>query len=314
VNKKVVVALGGNAILQRGQKGTAEEQMENVMSTARQIVKMIKTGYEVVISHGNGPQVGAILIQNELGSQQVPPIPMDICGAESQGLIGYMLCQSLGNLMEEEGVEGRCPVCIVTQVEVDPKDKAFRNPTKPVGPFYTEDIAKKRMKSNRESWIDDAGRGWRRVVPSPDPKSIVEAGPIKCLVDEGYTVIASGGGGIPVVRGEDNRLRGVEAVIDKDLASEKLAQEIGADIFMILTDVPKVALHYGQPGETWLSHVTTEELKGFARQGHFKSGSMGPKVTAAIRFVEAGGEKAIISSLHEALDALEGKSGTHITR
>jgi carbamate kinase len=314
VKEKIVVALGGNAILQRGQKGTATEQMENVITTARQIVKMIQAGYEVVISHGNGPQVGAILIQNELGTEKVPAMPMDICGAESQGLIGYMLCQALDNVMAEEAIQGRRPVCVVTQVEVDPEDEAFSKPTKPVGPFYSEEIARQRMKENQETWIDDSGRGWRRVVPSPDPKSIVEAEPIRHLVDEGYTVIASGGGGIPVVRDGENRLRGVEAVIDKDLASEKLAQEIDADIFMILTDVPKVALNYGTPEETWLGHVSAEELKGFEKEGHFKSGSMGPKVAAAVRFVEAGGKKAIISGLHEASAALEGNAGTHVTK
>lgn len=314
MKQKVVVALGGNAILQRGQKGTAEEQMENVMSTARQIVDMIRAGYEVVISHGNGPQVGAILIQHELGSKQVPPMPMDVCGAESQGLIGYMLSQAVGNILEEEGLDGRRPVCIVTQVEVDPSDDAFQNPTKPVGPFYSEEIARRRMESNRETWIDDSGRGWRRVVPSPDPKRIVEAAPIRELVERGYTVIASGGGGIPVVRGDDGALHGVEAVIDKDLASEELAREIGADVFMILTDVPKVAIHYGEPQEMWLGHVSVEELKRFARQGHFKSGSMGPKVEAAVRFVEAGGMKAVISSLHDAVQALKGEAGTQIAR
>jgi len=314
VREKVVVALGGNAILQRGQKGTAAEQMENVMVTARQIVQMIQAGYEVVISHGNGPQIGAILIQNELGSEKVPAMPMDVCGAESQGLIGYMLCQALENVMEEKKLAGYRPVCVVTRVEVDPEDEAFRRPTKPVGPFYTEDIAKHRMKNYHETWIDDAGRGWRRVVPSPDPKSIIESGPIRRLVESGYTVIASGGGGIPVVRDAGKGFRGVEAVIDKDLASEKLAQEIGADVFMILTDVPKVAIHYGTPEETWLGQVSTEELKAFEREGHFKSGSMGPKVAAAIRFVEAGGKKAIISGLHDALKALEGDAGTQVRK
>jgi carbamate kinase len=314
LREKVVVALGGNAILQRGQKGTAAEQMENVMITARQIVQMIQAGYEVVISHGNGPQIGAILIQNELGSEKVPAMPMDFCGAESQGLIGYMLCQALENVMGEENLAECRPVCVITRVEVDREDEAFHRPTKPVGPFYTEEIAKHRMETNHETWIDDAGRGWRRVVPSPDPKRIVEAGPIKRLVESGYTVIASGGGGIPVVRDAEKGYCGVEAVIDKDLASEKLAQEIGADVFMILTDVPKVAINYGTPDETWLGHVSTEELKAFEKEGHFKSGSMGPKVAAAVRFVEAGGKRAIISGLHDALKALKGEAGTHVRK
>ncbi|MDN5318069.1 MAG: carbamate kinase [Thermovirga sp.] len=311
--QKVVVALGGNAILQRGQKGTAEEQMANVMVTARQIVEMIEKGYEVVVSHGNGPQVGAILIQNELGSKQVPPMPMDVCGAESQGLIGYMLVQAIDNMLTLRNIEGRRPVCCVTRVEVDPNDEAFKNPTKPVGPFYSEEVARQRMAEKQETWINDAGRGWRRVVPSPNPIHIVEADPIRDLVDRGYTVIASGGGGIPVVKGADGLYKGVEAVIDKDLASERLAQEVNADVFMILTDVPKVALNYGKPNETWLGHVSAEELAKYQEEGHFKAGSMGPKVAAALRFVKNGGKRAIIASLNEALQALEGEAGTQIT-
>jgi len=311
--QRVVVALGGNAILQRGQKGTAEEQMANVMVTARQIVEMLEKGYEVVVSHGNGPQVGAILIQNELGSKQVPPMPMDVCGAESQGLIGYMLSQAIDNLLKLRNIEDHCPVCFVTRVEVDPNDEAFKKPTKPVGPFYSEEVARQRMKEKGESWINDAGRGWRRVVPSPNPLHIVEAEPIKDLVERGYTVIASGGGGIPVIRDSEGLYKGVEAVIDKDLASERLAQEVNADVFMILTDVPKVALNYGKSDETWLGHVPADELSKYQEEGHFKAGSMGPKVAAALRFVKNGGKKAIIASLNEALRALKGEAGTQIT-
>jgi len=311
--QRVVVALGGNAILQRGQKGTAEEQMANVMVTARQIVEMLEKGYEVVVSHGNGPQVGAILIQNELGSKQVPPMPMDVCGAESQGLIGYMLSQAIDNLLKLRNIEDHCPVCFVTRVEVDPNDEAFKKPTKPVGPFYSEEVARQRMEEKGETWINDAGRGWRRVVPSPNPLHIVEAEPIKDLVERGYTVIASGGGGIPVIRDSEGLYKGVEAVIDKDLASERLAQEVNADVFMILTDVPKVALNYGKPDETWLGHVSADELSKYQEEGHFKAGSMGPKVAAALRFVKNGGKKAIIASLNEALQALKGEAGTQIT-
>ncbi|MGD9822351.1 MAG: carbamate kinase, partial [Aminobacteriaceae bacterium] len=197
---RVLVALGGNAILQRGQKGNAAEQRDNVQKTVDQIVRMIRAGHEVVVTHGNGPQVGAILIQNELGSASVPAMPMDVCGAESQGLIGYMFCQSFHNTLALEGLSGHEPACVVTQVEVDPADPAFTHPTKPVGPFYTEDAAKNRMAETGEFWIDDAGRGWRRVVPSPDPKSIVEKDVINTLLEKGFTVIASGGGGIPVIR------------------------------------------------------------------------------------------------------------------
>ncbi len=309
---RVLVALGGNAILQPGQKGVAAEQRENVQKTVDQIVRMIRASHEVVITHGNGPQVGAILIQNELGAAKVPAMPMDICGAESQGLIGYMFCQSLGNTMLREGIPGREPVCLVTRVEVDPADPAFAHPTKPVGPFSTEEAARRRMAETNERWIDDAGRGWRRVVASPDPKGIVERNVITALVAKGFVVVASGGGGIPVIRRSDGSLEGVEAVIDKDLAGERLAAEVGADVLMILTDVPAVAVHYRQPGERWLGKVTTDEVEAFEKEGHFRAGSMGPKVKAALRFVRNGGKRALIASLNNAIEALDGTSGTQI--
>ena len=275
---RVLVALGGNAILQRGQKGNAAEQRDNVQKTVDQIVRMIRAGHEVVVTHGNGPQVGAILIQNELGSASVPAMPMDVCGAESQGLIGYMFCQSFHNTLALEGLSGHEPACVVTQVEVDPADPAFTHPTKPVGPFYTEDAAKNRMAETGEFWIDDAGRGWRRVVPSPDPKSIVEKDVINSLLEKGFTVIASGGGGIPVIRKSDGTYQGVEAVIDKDLAGERLAAAVKADLLMILTDVPRVAINYNTPNQKWLETLTVTEMEALEKEGHFKAGSMGPKV------------------------------------
>ncbi len=305
---RVLVALGGNAILQRGQKGNAAEQRENVQKTVTQIVRMIRAGHEVVVTHGNGPQVGAILIQNELGSSSVPAMPMDVCGAESQGLIGYMFCQSFHNTLAAEGIHTHEPVCLVTQVQVDPSDPAFVHPTKPVGPFYTEEAAKKRMDATGETWIDDAGRGWRRVVPSPDPKSIVEKDVINALLEKGFIVIASGGGGIPVIRNQDGTYQGVEAVIDKDLAGERLAAAVNADLLMILTDVPRVAIHYNSPNQKWLENVTVSEMEQLEKEGHFKAGSMGPKVRAAVRFVRNGGDRAVIASLEEALEALGGKS------
>ncbi len=309
---RVLVALGGNAILQRGQQGLASEQRANVQKTVDQIVRMIKAGHEVVVTHGNGPQVGALLIQNELGSASVPAMPMDICGAESQGLIGYMFCQSFRNTFAREGVAGREPVCLVTQVEVDPEDPAFAHPTKPVGPFYTEEAAKKRVEESGETWINDAGRGWRRVVPSPDPRAIVEKDVINSLLEKGFTVIASGGGGIPVIRRPDGQYEGVEAVIDKDLAGEILAASVKADILMILTDVPQVAVHYGAPQQQWLGRLTLTEMEALEKEGHFKAGSMGPKVKAILRFVRSGGERGVIASLEEALEALEGRAGTQI--
>ena len=312
--KRVVIALGGNAILQRGQKGTYEEQMENVRKTARQIADIIEKGYEVVITHGNGPQVGALLLQMDAGEELygIPAQPMDVAGAMTQGQIGYMIGQALINELRKRGIEK--PVAtIVTQTLVDKNDPAFQNPSKPVGPFYDEETARKLAKEKGWRVIEDAGRGWRRVVPSPDPKGHVEAPVIQELVEKGFIVIASGGGGVPVIE-EDGQLKGVEAVIDKDLAGEKLAEEVKADIFMILTDVNGAAINYGTPEERWLGKVTVEELKRYYGEGHFRKGSMGPKVLAIIRFLEWGGERGIIASLDRAVEALEGKTGTQVVR
>lgn len=311
MNKRVVIALGGNAILQRGQKGTDKDQRASVRSTVTQIVKMIDAGYEVVLTHGNGPQVGAILIQNEAGRDKVPAMPMDVCGAESQGFIGYLFVQEFKKALIAKGIDKE-PLCLVTQVEVSLEDPAFANPTKPVGPFYDEATAKSRMESSGENWVEDSGRGWRRVVPSPKPTNIVERQAIKELADRGYVVVASGGGGIPVVKEPDGSYLGVEAVIDKDLAGELLAHQVKAGIFMILTDVPKVALNYGKPDEKWLGKVGIKEMKGYQAEDHFKAGSMGPKVAAAMAFVENGGSRAIIANLDQALEALDGTAGTQI--
>ena len=311
--KRVVIALGGNAILQRGQRGTYEEQMENVMKTAKQIVDIIEKGYEVVITHGNGPQVGALLLHMDAGQaiHGIPAQPMDVAGAMTQGQIGYMIGQALINELRKRGIEK--PVAtIVTQSIVDKKDPAFQNPSKPVGPFYDEETAKKLAEEKGWTIIEDAGRGWRRVVPSPDPKGHVEAPVIVDLVEKGFIVIASGGGGVPVVE-ENGQLRGVEAVIDKDLAGERLAEEVKADIFMILTDVNGAAINFGKPDEKWLEAVTVDELKHYYEEGHFRKGSMGPKVLAAIRFVEWGGERAVIAALDRAVEALEEKTGTQVT-
>ncbi len=312
MKERVVVALGGNAILQRGQRGTAAEQLENVRLTAEQIVKMIEAGYEVIITHGNGPQVGAILIQNELGARQVPPMPMDVCGSESQGFIGYMFCQALSNALQEKGLGAVLPVCIVTRVEVLETDVAFLKPSKPVGPFFTEEEARRRISERGETWIEDAGRGWRRVVPSPDPKEIVEKDAVTSLVEKGFVVVASGGGGIPVIRHPSGSLKGVEAVIDKDLAAERLALDVKADLLMILTDVSQVLLDYRLPSERPIGTVESFELEQYKEQGHFKAGSMGPKVEATLRFVKNGGKRAIIARLDEALEALKGTRGTQV--
>lgn len=306
----IVVALGGNAILQRGEKGTAKEQTENVRRTSLQIAKLIKDGNKVVVTHGNGPQVGNILIQNEMGSEKVPPMPMDVCGAESQGMIGYMMQSQFRNALLAHGLD--IPVCtVVTQTIVDGNDPAFRTPTKPVGPFKDRSYAEARQKESGETWIEDSGRGWRRVVPSPDPKAIVEAASIKALVEAGHIVIAVGGGGIPVI--EDNEgLRGVEAVIDKDLGAERLAVSVGADSLIILTDVNGAALNYGTPEECWLGEVSLDDLKKYEAEGHFKKGSMGPKVRSVIRFIEHGGKMGTIASLDRVLEAARGDTGTRV--
>lgn len=309
--KVITVALGGNAINKPGQKGTAAEQFTNVRNTTAQIVKMIKKGYKVIITHGNGPQVGTILIQQEAGSNQVPPMTLDICGSQTQGQIGYMIQQSLDNEFKNNKID-KTTVSLVTQVIVDKEDEAFKNPRKPVGPFFDEAHAQKMMAEKGETWIEDAGRGWRKVVASPIPKGIVEIEAIKALIDQGFIVVASGGGGIPVFLNEDGLYQGTEAVIDKDRAGEVLAEAVNANIFMILTDVPNAAVNYGTPEQKNLETVTLTEMKRYFAEGHFKAGSMGPKVQSAIKFVENGGEKAIITSLENALAGLESGKGTVI--
>ena len=308
----IVVALGGNAILQPGQKGTDKEQIQNVYKTCVQIASMVKEGYRVVITHGNGPQVGNLLIQNSAGEHSVPAMPLDICGAESQGLIGYMMQQQMTNILSEMGM--KVPVVtVVTQMVIDKNDPAFLKPTKPVGPFYSKEYAEAAMKEKNEHWIEDAGRGWRKVVPSPNPIRIVEIDSILDLVDKGCIVIANGGGGIPVIE-ENGKYTGVEAVIDKDFGGERLAFNVKADTFMILTDVPKVFLNYNKPDQKQLDDVTVQEISDYQKEGHFKAGSMGPKVEACRRFVVNGGKNAIITSLDTALKALDGIAGTRIVK
>ncbi len=309
MQQTIVLALGGNAILRPGQRGTAEDQFANVKTTCESIARMVKHGYQVVITHGNGPQVGNILIQNTHSQDLVPAMPLDVCGAKSQGLIGYMIQQALHNELVKEDIN--VPVAtVLTQVIVDENDPAFKNPTKPIGPFYTEDEARRFEKERGEKWVEDSGRGWRKVVPSPLPVEIFEKSAIAALIKQGTVVIAAGGGGIPVIQ-KDNTLRGIEAVIDKDLASSKLAGDIKADILMILTDVERVAINYRTPAETYLTEITVDEAKKYMEEGHFSAGSMGPKVQAAIDFASGGGT-SIIASLKRSLDALRGTSGTRI--
>ncbi len=308
--KTVVVALGGNAILQPGQVGTFEEQLFNIDGAMRRIAALVENGWRVVLTHGNGPQVGNLLIQNALAAKTVAPMPMDVCGAESQGQIGYMLEQALQNHLRMR----RLPVPVVTvltQVAVSAKDKAFESPSKPVGPFYSQAEAKKMMLEEGLAMREDAGRGWRRVVPSPEPVEIV---PIEAIVDmirDGICVVCSGGGGIPVVRGKGGALSGVDAVIDKDLAAALLAKEVAADALLILTDVPQAYINYNTPEQKALGTVDLTEMQAYAAAGHFKAGSMGSKVAACMTFVQAGGT-AVIASLTEVVQAMAGEAGTRI--
>lgn len=312
--KKVVIALGGNAILQQDQDGTYEEQLDNVQGTADVIGDMVLSGkFKVAVTHGNGPQVGAILLQNDAGeSEGVPAMPMDVCGAQSQGMIGYMMQQCLGKVFQESDRPDIPVATVITQTVVDEDDPAFENPSKPVGPFYKKSEAQQLAEEKDWTVIDDAGRGWRRIVPSPDPKGLAEEEAIKSLYDSGTVPIVSGGGGIPVVK-KDSGYKGREAVIDKDLAAERVAEAVDAEILIILTDVNGAAINYGEPDEEWLKEVKLDEMKRYFEEGHFSEGSMKPKVKSAIRFLESGGERAIIASLNEAAEAVRGETGTVIT-
>ena len=312
---KIVIALGGNAFLQSGQTGSAPEQLTNIKKACPQLVTIIAE-HQVIITHGNGPQVGNILVQNEIAAASKPSLPLDVCGAMSQGQIGYFLQQQLRNELERKQIL-KDVVTLVTQIEIDSSDTAFHHPSKPVGAFHTQEKARQAMETKGEKWIEDSGRGWRRVVPSPQPLDIVEKNIIKRLFNDDSTLlIVCGGGGIPVVKDKNGKYKGIEAVIDKDLASEKLAQIVGADLLMILTDVPYVCLNYNQPTEEKLTRVSLSQLQTYAAQSHFARGSMGPKIKAAINFLHADKtrtKRVVITSLLNALDALQGRAATQIT-
>ncbi len=308
-----VIALGGNAILQRRERGTFEEQYRNVQRTSSKIAKLIRDGRKIVITHGNGPQIGATLIRHESASTLVPPFPLYVCGAETQGFLGYVIQQTLQSELQKIGARNSV-VTLVTQTLVEKDDPAFHNPTKPVGPYYnvTEQQTLSKMRDDLK-FKEDSGKGFRRVVPSPDPKKIIETEPIKSLVSIGTVVIACGGGGVPVVSSHA-QLNGVDAVIDKDLAAERLATSIHATELVILTDVDGIYLNYRKKNQHLLSQVKVAQLQEFAAMGHFAAGSMGPKVEAATRFILNGGSKAIIAELGSIEEAIEGPKGTHITR
>ncbi|MBI3183765.1 MAG: carbamate kinase [Myxococcales bacterium] len=308
--KTALIAVGGNSLIRAGEKGTISEQLANTRRTAQAIVGMIDQGYEVVVTHGNGPQVGAALIRAERASDQVYSHPLDVCDATTQGEIGYLLQQSLSNELFAAG-RSHPVVTVLSQVVVSPDDPAMREPTKPVGPFYTRADAE--AKQRQLGWwiVEDAARGWRRVVPSPEPLEIVEEGVIKQLLAQGVLVIAVGGGGIPVVR-QGGRLKGLEAVIDKDRASALLAARLKVDLLVISTDAPCVFLDYKKPTQRPLARVSAAELRQHYQAGHFPPGNMGPKVESVLRFLESGGREAIITSYEYLCEAVKGTAGTRI--
>lgn len=312
--KKLVIALGGNALQEGKGPATAEAQLAVVEKTSDFIADIIEKGFQVVLAHGNGPQVGRIVLQNENSVNLTPAMPFDVCGAMSQGMIGYHMQQGLTKSLRARG-NGTGVATIVTQVVVDPTDPAFEKPSKPIGPFYSEEEAKKLQDEKGYSVKEDAGRGWRRVVASPKPVEIVELPEVECLIDGGFVVITVGGGGIPVIRDSNGDLVGTAAVIDKDLASERLAEDVNADALLILTAVEQVCLNYGKENEKRLSTISLAKAEQYIAEGHFAPGSMLPKIQAACKFAASkSGRRAIITSLDKAVDALNGKAGTVIVK
>ena len=313
MKKTLVIALGGNALIRKGQEGTIKEQFANTNEALKDILPLIAAGHRIVITHGNGPVVGFLMLRIEAGEKyaHVPYSPLGIAVADSQGGIGYIIKNSLDNLLFLNKID-RKAVTLLTQVLVDKDDPSFQNPTKPIGPFYSKEEAD--ALSTKKDWVlkEDAGRGYRRVVPSPFPLKIIETEAILKLLKDNFIVIAAGGGGIPVIYREDKTLKGVPAVIDKDLASAVLATEIKADTLLILTAVEKVLLHHHTPQEKALDTLTVKEAQKYLKEGHFPPGSMGPKIEAAVHFLTHGGKEVIIGSIEKAKDAFEGRSGTRI--
>jgi len=306
----MLIAVGGNSLIRAGEKGTIAEQLANARRTAAAIIGLIRDGYRLVVTHGNGPQVGAQLLRSERAADQVPGQTLDVCGAASQGEIGYLLSQSLRDELASASLQVPV-VSLVTQTIVSSSDPAMKHPTKPIGPFYSRVQAEERKRVLGWEIVEDAARGYRRVVPSPEPIEIVELEVIRSLVNEGVLVVACGGGGIPVVR-ENSGLHGVEAVIDKDRASALLASQLGVDTFAISTDIDCVYLDYKRPTQRPLSRVTASELEAHYNAGHFPPGNMGPKVESALHFLRAGGREVVITSYDYLCDAIAGRAGTHI--
>jgi len=314
--KLAVVAIGGNSLIKDPQHQSVEDQQESLRETAHHIADMVEQGWDIAIGHGNGPQVGFVLRRSEIAAkvEGMHEVPLDVCGADTQGAIGYELQQALQNELYHRGIKKRCAT-IITQVLVDQQDPAFKNPSKPIGGFMDQAEATRRQHEMAWSVVEDAGRGWRRVVPSPLPQEIVEQTTIEAVLKKGIIVITVGGGGIPVIDVGDGEYRGTAAVIDKDFASSLLAREINADLFLIATAVEKVAINYGKPNQQWLDRMTLAEAKKYLAEGtHFAKGSMAPKIQAIIWYLEAGGKHAIITNPENMGRALRGETGTHITR
>lgn len=308
-----VIGVGGNSLIVSEDKQGILDQAAAAEATVHHIADAIADGWNVVITHGSGPQVGFILRRSEIASEEVAPVPMDYADADIQGAVGYMFQRALHNEFHRRGLNRRA-VAVVTQVKVEASDPAFDHPEKPIGPHLDEQTARRRAKELGWAIAEDSGRGWRRVVPSPQPQEIVELEQIKLLAGAGYVVIACGGGGIPVLTGADGEIRGVEAVVDKDLASSLLATDMGADLFLLSTSVEKVALNFNTPDEKWLERVTLDEANGYADEGHFAAGSMGPKVMAMTRFIENGGGRGVITDPDHIEPALRGEAGTNFIR
>lgn len=306
-----VVAVGGNSLIRDETHKTIPDQYDAAHESMEHVAEMIAEGWNVVVTHGNGPQVGFILRRSELSRHELHDVPLDVCGADTQGAIGYMFQRALHNEFKRLGVKKKA-VSVVTQMVVDQYDPAFKNPSKPIGSFLSKDAAEER--AEKEGWtiVEDAGRGWRRVVPSPDPKRIVELDIIRSLIDDGYIVVAVGGGGIPVIEDENGDLEGVEAVIDKDLASALLANMVDADLLLISTAIEKVAVNFNTPEQQWLDTITLAEARAYQQAGHFGKGSMGPKIAAVINYLERGGKKALITNPENIVRALNGETGTVI--
>ncbi|MGH3330598.1 MAG: carbamate kinase [Nocardioidaceae bacterium] len=308
---RVLLALGGNAMTSPDGRARSDDQIAAAETAMARAADLVLSGVDVVVTHGNGPQVGNLLVKNELAAAVVPPVPLDWCGAQTQATLGFVLMDALDAALAQREVQRRS-AAVVTRTRVDPRDPGFVNPTKPIGRFLPKEEAAL-LVEHGETWQDRGERGWRRVVASPEPLEIVDAPAIAALVDAGFIVVANGGGGIPVVRDEDGSLHGVEAVIDKDLGAALLARAVQADVLVIATDVPHAVLRFGTPDAEPIGRISVQGLRALAADGHFASGSMGPKVDAACRFVEKGGSRAVISNLDNIVDAAAGEAGTVVT-